>query len=359
MRQLPSFLLENVVRLSILDHSPLDDGCTASDALWATTRLAQTAESLGYERYWVAEHHQSSVQVGSNPELLMMQIAAHTETIRVGSGGIMLPHYSAYKVAETARVLEALYPGRIDLGIGRAPGADQRVTRALNDEKTHQLPFPVKLNQLKALLLDDANGADDQHPPIYAAPRINTLPEFHILGASGSTAELVAAEGMGFTFAHFINPHFNQGVVAAEHYRANFRPSRFHAAPSVIVAVFAVVADTVEQAERLAISFDDWLLRAESAIPAEALVLPEAVDPAHYSAEARERIAVNRTRVVVGDGPTALKQLQRIADQYQTDQMMVIPMIPGEANRQRAIELLARANQAFNLPAPQRVLQES
>ncbi len=347
------------MRLSILDHSPLDHGLTSSDALWATTRLAQTAEALGYERYWVAEHHQSSVQVGSNPELLMMQIAAHTETIRVGSGGIMLPHYSAYKVAETARVLEALYPGRIDLGIGRAPGADQRVTRALNDEKTHQLPFPVKLMDLKALLLDDAEGADDQHPPIYAAPRINTLPEFHILGASGSTAELAAAEGMGFTFAHFINPHFNQGVVAAEHYRANFRPSRLHAEPSVIVAVFAVVADTVEQAERLAISFDDWLLRAESAVPAEALVLPEAVDAAHYSAEARERIAVNRTRVVVGDGPLALQQLQRIAEQYQTDQMMVIPMIPGEGNRQRAIELLARANQESNLPAPQRALQES
>lgn len=347
------------MRLSILDHSPVDDGFTAGDALWATTRLAQAAESLGYERYWVAEHHQSRVQAGSSPELLMMQIAAHTETIRVGSGGIMLPHYSAYKVAETARVLEALYPGRIDLGVGRAPGADQRVTRALNDEKTHQIPFPAKLKDLKALLLDDKEGAGDQPQPIYAAPRITTLPELHILGASGSTAELAALVGMGFTFAHFINPHHQQGVLAAEHYRANFRPSKLHAAPSVIVAVFAVVADTVEQAERLATSFDDWLLRAESVAPAEALALPEAVDPTQYSAEARDRVALNRMRVVVGDGPLAIQQLQRIASQYQTDQMMVIPMIPGEANRQRAIELLARANHESNLRAPQRALQEN
>jgi len=347
------------VRLSILDHSPVDDGFTASDALWATTRLAQTAESLGFERYWVAEHHQSRVQAGSSPELLMMQIAAHTETIRVGSGGIMLPHYSAYKVAETARVLEALYPGRIDLGVGRAPGADQRVTRALNDEKTHQIPFPAKLKDLKALLLGDTDGSSDQRQAIYAAPRITTLPELHILGASGSTAELAALEGMGFTFAHFINPHHQQGVLAAEHYRANFRPSRLHSAPSVIVAVFAVVADTVEQAERLATSFDDWLLRAESAMPAEALMLPEAVDPAQYNAEARERVTLNRKRVVIGDGPAAMQQLRRIAAQYQTDQMMIVPMIPGEANRQRAIELLARANHEFNLRAPQRSLPES
>lgn len=347
------------MRLSILDHSPVDDGFTASDALWATTRLAQTAQSLGYERFWVAEHHQSSVQAGSSPELLMMQIAAHTETIRVGSGGIMLPNYSAYKVAETARVLEALYPGRIDLGIGRAPGADQRVTRALNDEKTHLIPFPAKLKDLKALLLDNADSSGDRHHSIYVAPRISTLPEFHILGASGNTAELAAREGLGFTFAHFINPHYQQGVMAAEQYRTNFRPSRLHAAPSVIVAVFAVVADTVDQAERLAVSFDDWLLRAESATPAEALMAPEAVEPAHYGVEARQRISLNRARVVIGDGPLAIKQLQRIAAQYQTDQMMVIPMIPGEANRQRAIELLARANQAFNLRAPQRSLQES
>lgn len=332
------------MRLSILDHSPVDFGGTPGDALWATTRLAQKAEALGYERYWVAEHHQSDVQAGSSPELLMMQIAAHTRTIRVGSGGIMLPHYSAYKVAETARVLEALYPGRVDLGVGRAPGADRRVTHALNDEKGRLLPFPVKLNDLKGLLLDDLDGTSLEASSIHAAPRISTLPELHVLGASGSTAELAASEGFGFTFAHFINPHNQDGAAAADHYLSHFRPSKLHAKPSVIVTIFAVVAETDAQAQALAISFDDWLLQAESATPANSLMPPDTVNPARYTAEERDRIRLNRKRVVIGDGPSALEQLQRVAEQYQTDQIMVIPMMPGEDNRQRAIEVLAAAN---------------
>jgi luciferase family oxidoreductase group 1 len=337
------------MKLSILDHSPVDQGATPGQALWASTRLAQKAESLGYERYWVAEHHQSHVQAGSSPELLMMQIAAHTQSIRVGSGGIMLPHYSAYKVAETARVLEALYPGRIDLGIGRAPGADSRVTQALNDEKGRSLPFPAKVHDLKAYLLEDAEGPG--HRGIHAAPAIASLPQLHVLGASGSTAELTAEEGLGFTFAHFINPHHRQGVQAAEHYRAHFTPSSLHPRASVIVAVFAVVAETQAEAERLALSFDAWLLQAESAAPARTLVEPQDLDPARYHSEDRARMALNRQRVVVGDGASALAQLQALADAYQTDQMMIIPMIPGEHRRQRAIELLAAANDESTLNA--------
>lgn len=333
------------MRLSVLDHSPVDQGCTPGDALWATTRLAQTAQAAGFERYWVAEHHQSNVQASSNPELLMMQIAAHTQTIRVGSGGIMLPHYSAYKVAETARVLEALYPGRVDLGVGRAPGADQRVTQALNDEKTRLLPFSTKVRDLKGYLLDDA----DQLNAVRAAPRIAQLPQFHVLGASGSTAELTASEGLGFTFAHFINPHDQQGSRAAAYYRANFKPSTLHAEPSVIVAVFAVVAETADAAHTLAISFDEWLLRAESAAQPKALIPPHLIDPGAYSREERERIALNRKRVVIGDAPQVLEQLTQLGAEYQTDQMMIIPMIPGEQNRQRAIELLGAENGALHL----------
>lgn len=339
------------MRLSILDHSPVDEGGTAGDALWASTRLARTAELAGYERYWVAEHHQSHVQAGSNPELLMMQIAAHTQTIRVGSGGIMLPHYSAYKVAEAARVLEALYPGRIDLGVGRAPGADQRVNQVLNDEKTRPLPFSVKLRGLKDYLIGEGAHADYSGPAIQAFPKIAQLPELHVLGASGSTAELTASEGLGFTFAHFINPHHEQGIRAAEHYRATFKPSALQATPSVIVAVFAVVANTTDEAHTLAASFDEWLLRAESMAPAQALMPPERVDPTAYGYEERERIALNRTRVVIGDAASVCQQLQHLATAYQTDQIMIIPMIPGEANRQRAVELLGAANLAATVTA--------
>ena len=336
------------MRLSILDHSPVDDGCTPGDALWASTRLAQTAEAAGYERYWVAEHHQSDVQASSHPELLMMQIAAHTQTIRVGSGGIMLPHYSAYKVAETARVLEALYPGRIDLGVGRAPGADQRVNQALNDEKAHALPFSTKLRDLKHYLVDEGDQMGRPVNAIHAAPRISTVPQFHVLGASGSTAELAASEGLGFTFAHFINPQHHQGIRGAAHYREHFTPSTLHTQPSVIVAVFAVVAETFEEAQTLAVSFDEWLLRAESMTPPKALMPPQTINPARYSSEERARIEFNRNRVVVGDAYSAIEQLARLATDYQTDQIMIIPMIPGEQNRQRAIELLGAANIAFS-----------
>lgn len=326
------------MRLSILDYVPVDEGLEAQDALAASLRLAQTADAAGLHRYWFSEHHGMPAAVSSAPEVMIARTAAATETIRLGSGGVLLPNHSSYKIAGNFQLLEAMFPGRIDLGLGRAPGADQRVTAALNDEKAGQLPYGQKLGDLLGFL-SGQHHAHSRHAGLRALPRTARIPQTFVLGASGSTAEIAAQAGLGFTFAHFINPG-PQGAEAAAAYRAAFQPTVFGDQPSVIVAVFAAVGETEAEAKAFADAFHLWLSHAESAQPFDRLPSLETTRTHAWSVQERMVRQRNEGRLIYGTADSVASQLQKLGRAYGTDEVMVNLMMPGEAARQRALTSL-------------------
>ena len=238
--------------LSVVDQSPMRQGSNAAESLTETVSLAQAAESLGYKRYWVAEHHNSTSFTGTAPEILIGQIAAKTSTIRVGSGGVMLSHYSALKVAEQFSILNAFYPGRIDLGVGRAPGSDQKTAFAL----TYPRPpadvnrFPQMISDLLAFLEDDI---EDGHPfngiTALAGPVQPERPEVWLLGSSDFSARLAALMGLPFAFADFFGTTGEHGPAVAHLYREQFKPSKYLEEPKVNVTLQVLCAPTSEEAE--------------------------------------------------------------------------------------------------------------
>ena len=231
--------------LSVVDQSPVRQGGTAADALRETVELAIVTEKLGYQRFWVAEHHNLSGFAGTCPEILIGQIAACTSTIRVGSGGVMLSHYSALKVAETFRILESFYPGRIDLGIGRAPGSDQRTAAALAypGEVKDIRYFPEQVDDVIGYL---TNQLPSDHPftNVRAAPTPGTAPEVWLLGSGYDSAILAAERGLPFSYAYFFGIGVENGVTIVENYRQRFRPSPYLAEPRVNVTVQVLCAET-------------------------------------------------------------------------------------------------------------------
>ena len=240
-----------VMRLSVLDQSPIRSGGTAADAVHETLQLAELADRLGYHRYWLAEHHSSAALASSSPEILIGQVAIRTTHLRVGSGGVMLSHYSPLKVAENFRMLETLFPGRIDLGIGRAPGSDQRTARALRQGLGHLgiEHFPEQIADLIAFL-EDRLASDHPFAGVRAMPTGPTTPALWLLGSSDASALYAAQFGAAFAFAHFISTE--GGPEAMRAYREAFRPSGALARPCANVAVFALCADTEAEARRQA-----------------------------------------------------------------------------------------------------------
>lgn len=338
--------MQGSLKLSILDYSPVDEALSATEALAATVRLAQSAEANGYHRYWVSEHHGAQATASNSPEILMSRIASATETIRVGSGGVLLPNYSSLKIAENYQLLEALFPDRVDLGFGRAPGADQRTNRALNDERTESIPYPHKVADLLGFITG-------RHPPtsryygMQAQPETCHKPQPFVLGASGATADIAAQAGLGFTFAHFINPG-STGAHAANAYRAAFRPGEFAAAPSVIVAVFVAVGRTEEEAEAYADAFQLWLTYAESARPFDRIPTVESTRKHQWAPEERAVRSRNRGRLISGTPSQVVAQLRALAAAYETDEVMVNFLMPGEEARQYALESISKANDAIS-----------
>ncbi|MDQ0428420.1 luciferase family oxidoreductase group 1 [Planomicrobium stackebrandtii] len=332
-----------MISLNILDYSPIDEGETAAGALNQTTRLAQLAERVGFKRFWVAEHHHVASVAGSTPEMLMMHLATSTENIRIGSGGVMLPHYSAYKVAENFRTLEALHPGRIDLGIGRSRSY-RIVNEALNESKTKRLSYEQQLTDLQKYFADDTES-EHRFQSLQAMPVIDTTPEMWLLGTGQGSARLAAEKGMGYAYAHFAKPS-QQGVEAVEAYREEFRPSTFLKEPEVIIAVFAVVAETAEKAEELAMAFDLWLLFVESDSPPPYYPSIETAKKRGFSASEKEKVVRNRQRMLIGTAEQVKARIDAIAEQYATDEITIIPNISGADNRMNELRLLAAA---FNL----------
>jgi luciferase family oxidoreductase group 1 len=336
--------------LSVLDLSPVPSGSPPSHALRRTVELARAAEGFGYSRYWLAEHHSLPSVSSSSPAVLMSAVAAATSTIRVGSGGIMLPNHSPLTVAEAFRVLEGLYPGRIDLGIGRAPGTDQLTAYALrrSREALTADDFPQQYAELVAYV----DGFEPSHPfsAIRAMPDDVSLPPVWILGSSLYGGQAAGAFGTGFAFAgHFgsVDP-----AEAVDGYLRSFRPSGRPGAPSeprVMLAVSAIVADTEERAQQLALANDLSIARLRSNRPGPLPSPQEAA--AHTWTEAEREISTAARRFVTVGTPDAVREgLLERARHAQADELIVTTNVHDPAERVRSFELLA---QAFALaPAP-------
>jgi luciferase family oxidoreductase group 1 len=333
--------LDRPVALSVLDQSPIRAGATPADAIRESVELARLAERLGYRRYWLAEHHASEGLAGTAPEVLTAHIAAATSTIRVGSGGVMLSHYSPLKVAESFRVLEALHPGRIDLGIGRAPGSDYLTMRALQHGPGALGPehFPSLVSDLLGYL-HDRLPPDHPFAQVRAQPWGGTAPEVWLLGSSDQSGLLAAYLGCAFSFAHFITDQ--GGTAVMQVYRELFRPSPWLAAPQGSVGVFVLCADTAAAAERLARSRDLWRLRLDRGELGPIPTVEEAeVHP--YTPEELRRIAFNRRRMVVGAPEQVKDELLALAAAYGVDELVVVSICHDAAVRRRSYELLAEA----------------
>lgn len=327
------------LKLSVLDQSPIAEGSSPEKALQYTIQLAKHVEQLGFNRFWVSEHHDTSSLAGSSPEVLIATLAAKTNSIRVGSGGVMLPHYSPYKVAENFRVLEGLNPGRIDLGLGRAPGGMPIATMALHDGKPRDVNrYPDQIDDLKGYLTDSL-PVDHPYNGLKATPLIQSMPEMWLLGSSPSSAMLAAEKGLPYTFAQFINGE--GGPQYMEHYRNNFIPSDLYTHPESMVAVFVICAETDEEAERVASSIDLSILMIEQGMRSTGTPSPETAAAYTYSPFELARIKENRKRMVVGNPKKVKEQLHSLSEQYQTEEMMLVTITYDFEDKLKSFQLVA------------------
>ncbi len=326
------------VSLSVLDQSPIVSGCSAADALRATVALAQRADELGYHRYWLAEHHNMRGLADPCPEILLGHVAAATQRIRVGTGGVMLPYYSPLKVAEIFRMHEALHPHRIDLGIGRAPGGDRLTANAMNAQAFDDIEgFPRQVVEVVGWL-DRTLPPEHPYASVQAMPSGLSSPEVWLLGSSDYSGALAAYLGLRFAYAHFINAHGGDSVARA--YRDDFRPSLRESTPHSMVCVFALCAQTDADAQRLALSIDHR--RLLMAMGREAPIATVAQAQAHpYTERDRAIIQRERARAIIGTPDSVKTRLLEIADAYAADELMVVTITGDYASRLRSYELLA------------------
>ncbi len=326
------------MKLSVLDQSPISKGQTAEDALQHSIELAQWAESLGYHRYWVAEHHNTNGLAVSSPEIMITRIASQTSRIRLGSGGVLLPQYSPLKVAETFKVLEALFPGRIDLGLGRSPGGGQRTRAALTDGVNKPLSsFSRQVKELQWFLNGTIPKTHDYYG-VSARPHTTTNPNIWVLGLSERGARHAAINGTGFTFGHFINPA--HAVEALTAYREKFKPSEGLQHPKVNACVFVVCAETMKEAEELALSQDMWLLQVEKGLETRVPSIEE-VKNHTFTARELEKITLNRQRAIIGTPEKVYQELLKLKNDYQTDEFLIITNIFDFNSKKRSYQLLA------------------
>ena len=333
--------------LSVVDQSPMRKGGKPSEALRETVTLAQRAESFGYSRYWVAEHHNSTSFTGTSPEVLIGQIAARTERIRVGSGGVMLSHYSALKVAEQFRVLDAFYPGRIDLGIGRAPGSDRLTAAALS----HPRPpvdvlreFPQMVGDLLGFL---SGSMAEGHPlrEIKAQPggAPETAPEVWLLGSSDYSAQLAAHLGLPFSFADFFGTTSEYGPRMADLYRDLFQPSEYLSEPKVNVGLQVICAPTEEEARFVGASRSLNKVVSALGLTTGGLLPPEEAIDWPLDERAREYMAQSTQSYIEGDPNQVRDGILASAERYQTADIGIVTNCYYFDHRVRSYELVARA----------------
>ncbi|HEY9006186.1 LLM class flavin-dependent oxidoreductase [Ohtaekwangia sp.] len=333
------------LKLSVLDQTPIRRGSTAQEALQESIRLARFTDSLGYTRYWLSEHHNIATLAGAAPEVLISRLAGETKNLRFGSGGIMLPNHSTLKVAENFRLLEALYPGRIDLGIGRAPGGDRLTASLLNPTNTFSpKDYIQQLVDLKAFLSDDKE-AGTVHEKVTAIPRIPTQPELWMLTSSGESAYIAAHFGMALSFAHFINPI--GGPEAIQAYREQFKPSDQLQEPQASVGIFVFCGETEEKAAQVQAVMDYRLLSIEKGKIDESPSY-ESIKSYAYSREELARVQFNRMRTITGTPDVVKERLKQLARTYNVDEIVIATFADTLEDRFRSYELLA---EMFLLPA--------
>ncbi|HEX8904988.1 MAG TPA: LLM class flavin-dependent oxidoreductase [Longimicrobiaceae bacterium] len=328
------------LKIGVVDQSPVRTGGTGADALRETLDLARVCERLGYHRYWLAEHHSTNSFAGSAPEILLPMVASATREMRVGTGGVLLTHYSPFKVAEQFRVLSTLFPGRIDLGVGRAPGGDMRTVQALQYGRG-ALPieaFPQQVEDLAGWLGNTFDRSAHPWGRVRAMPRGEYIPELWLLGSGGDSGYIAAEHGTRFSFAQFIS-----GVDAAPFvraYRDRFRPSAQLAEPRASVAVGVICAETRDEVRRLASGLDLWRRRImrgfDRGIPSPDEALAE-LEPGWEP----QPLGVDGARMVAGTPDEVRAELLRIAEHCGADEVMAVTVTHDFAARVRSYELLA------------------
>ena len=335
------------MKLSVLDQSPVPEGSTPADALRNTIQLAQAADLLGYERYWIAEHHAIETLASPAPEILIARVAAVTSRIRVGSGGILLPHYSPLKVAEVFRMLHALSPGRIDLGIGRAPGSGGLEAFALQRDRSRRQQasdFPDQLAELLSFLHHDF---PPEHPfaAIKVSPDSPGVPDVWLLGSSAWSAEVAAKFGLPYAFAHFIGPE--QTAAALALYRDNFKPSKYLSEPRAIVTLGAVCADTAAEAERLSASTKLLIRRIRLGGERKPVPTPEqALQELAGLGAGADPLTWDESewpRYIVGDARKIHDTLEAMSRKLQVSEFMILTVIHDHQARMHSYKLLAES----------------
>jgi luciferase family oxidoreductase group 1 len=329
------------MKWSVLDQSPSSAGSSQDAAIRESMALAQHCESLGYERYWVSEHHNSASIVGTAPEILIAAVAATTHRIRVGSAGVMLPHYSALKVAEQFRVLEAIAPGRIDLGVGRAPGSDGLTAHALNPHSRGADEFPRQVQELQHWVSGIPLPADHPYRNIMALPAGVTSPQLWILGSSDYGAQLAAHFGLPYAFAYF----FSEGVgvdTALQLYRRNYRPSERYPRPQATICVWALAADTEAEARRLLMTREYWRTGFEKGLrlPLES---PEKAAAHAYTDAERTMIEKLRTAALAGSAAQVAEKLHALAHRLELEEIVINTWTFDPQARRHSYSLLAEA----------------
>ncbi len=337
------------IKLSILDQSIVSKGLGASEALAQTVAIAKLGDALGYTRFWVSEHHNMAAIAGSAPELLMVKLADATTEIRVGSGGIMLPNHSALKVAENFRMLEALFPGRIDLGMGRAPGGDRLTAYLLNPSNDFSdESFTQQLDYLQLFFTDTASS---EHGRLLAIPQAATAPlQWMLSSSTGGSSTLASKYGMGLAVAKFINGHAQPDIVAA--YKKDFVPSALFAEPTALVAIIVLCADTEEKASQMRKVLDYRFIQMEKG-NFDPVGDYEEIKDHRFTLQEHQRIKVNANRVISGTPDKVKEEIQKLATDFGVQEVMVTTMATSFDDRKRSFELLAQAFELKRLTVSQ------
>ena len=329
------------LELSILCQSPVVEGRTPRDAVRETSELARKADAWGYKRFWVSEHHNDRALAGASPAVMISHLASVTQQIRVGSGGVLLPHHRPLAIAERFNLLEALFPGRIDLGLGRSGGSEGRVAQALDSRVGKGVPF-ADVDELRAYLGEGTKARPFEE--VYASPRGPSPPPVWILGSSPASARYAASKGLPYAFGAFLDPRHMMAALAT--YHQNFEPDPSGSKPRVMVAWVALCAETQGEAERLAASSELWFI--ETFLRGQNLPFPSQAraEAADYSMQEEALLGFKRQAASVGTPERVLASLEQMGQQLMIDEFMLVSLCADHEARRRSYQLLAEANRA-------------
>lgn len=329
-----------IVKLSILDQSPISTGQTAQEALMNSVALAQLGEKEGYNRFWIAEHHDLYGLACPNPDVMLSLIGSKTNTIRIGAGAVLLPYYKPFRVAETYNLLATLYPERVDLGLGRAPGGSAEVSLALSDNYLKQVnQYSASIDELSKFL---HQTMPEGHPyaKIKASPVPEVPPKLWLLGTSGRSAELAAEKGLSYAFGHFMTDFNGEEIVA--NYRREFI-EKHDEKPDVIIAIHAICAETTEKAHELAKSTLAWSLLQEKEQGDLRIPSLEEVDAYHWTAEDLDKMERRKNKMVIGNPEEVATQVRNLAEDYHADEIMIVTITHDIEDKFASYRLIAEA----------------